>query len=203
MAPSESANGLFDFPGEVRNEIYDNVVRNNDLALFSISKIVRQEGLPRSCRVYFGYADRPCSVPQSQSSATVLIQNLELHINLGGARLRPYRCDPIRYFGGSDTIRQSCRVILDYGNVGYISENPSDHGKSSLFSALRTLTGFKEVTVKLLYTPDKYGHSDAYNWHWYRKAKISLEPGLGPAIYRVSSDDRCLKFHPLDCTGRE
>ena len=141
------------------------------MTLFATSNTVREEGLPRGFRVYFGYAERPCLLPAQHLIATDLIQDLELHIDLGGARARPYRCDPVRHFGGNDTNRQSCRIFLDYGGAGYISERPGYFARSSLFTALRTLSGFELVTVKLLYTSEVVVPLDAHDWQWYKESE--------------------------------
>lgn len=190
-----SATGLLDLPAEVRNSIYDHVVDFGEMHLFSTSKLIRQEGLPRSFNVYFGYADRPCALPPKHATATPLIQNVELHINLGGARQRSYDCKLVECFGGSHIARKSCAVLLDYGTAGYLS---FDCARSSLFGALRTLTGFKDLTVRLVFGSDRWSRSDEHNDWRYELAKDALESTLGPATYQVKGEERHLEFHPYE-----
>lgn len=123
-----------------------------------------------------------------------MIQDLVLRINLGGSDARIYHPRVIEYFGGSDIPRKSCKVFLDYGCYGHI---PNELSKSALFQALRTLTGFKDLTIQISKSRHSTVDIPKSNRDWYDSVLRALNFALGPGSYQINEPDCCLELHPL------
>lgn len=217
-------------PPEIRIQIYDDVARTafqktGSLDLFKTSKLIRNEGVAASARhpgfqLWLGWWGSVLTAGPSMtnlgSKATGLIQNVFLEINLEGMQVdrkttpRPFDCKQIEYFGGSEVMREFCKVDLYYGFKGYLSQ---DCASSLLFKALRKLTGFRLVTVhvdceqnqRILTTDDNriMMISNTRNVDLYIVSiKTALEPTLGPATWRKMSriygESQELVFRPFE-----
>ena len=153
-------------PAEIRNLIFHDLASTDygdnpgRLNIFDTSKQMRNEGAEASSRycrffVRVGYLGGLFeALPFGESKATGLIQNVIIAVNLRGVdwvsaldMQGPLDYKQIEYFGGSDVKRELCRVSLWYGKNGYVSK---DCASDLLFEALRKLTGFRTLSVKII-----------------------------------------------------
>ena len=72
------------------------------------------------------------------------IRSEGLPISIWGSRRKSEKADIIKYFGGSEVLRECCSVVLD---VSWMYKNAAD---DKVFDALRTLTNFQNLTVKVI-----------------------------------------------------
>lgn len=157
---------FLELPTEIRVLIYQEIVsidyydNPGRLDIFKTSKQIRNEGAEASSRyckffVRFGWLAQPFEAPPTRKlTATRLIQDVTIAVNLRGIdwgitgdMQGPIDCKHIEYFGGSNIMRKSCRVTLWYGKNGYVSK---DCASDLLFKALRKLTGFRTLLVKII-----------------------------------------------------
>ena len=143
---------FLDLPGEIRNQIYEEVAATKDFALFSTSKQVHEEGLPRAFRIYFNYDEEYHPEPRYPTykiKATPLIQDLIIQLNYSDDKAGNY-IDPaeFEYFGVNNIIRELCVVVFDCNEPGDIVRNHYEWD----IRALGTLTNFKRLGVKLTYS---------------------------------------------------
>ncbi|CAF9925720.1 hypothetical protein IMSHALPRED_006766 [Imshaugia aleurites] len=123
------------------------------------------------------------------------------------------RAEPVSFFAGTDILRQTCVITL-YGctsKTGLILRSP-------FFRAIRHLTGFKRVTLKLLSDrstwsqekreiylgrePPRTGYAAGLRAFAETMSSV-LEPSLGPSVIsdispRWSLDIWKITFHPRD-----
>lgn len=215
-------------PAEIRNQIYHDVAsfpKSGHLNLFSTSKQMRNEGAEVSARHYnFNLFFGPWSClrrahpPEAVLGlkATAVIQNVCLMIYLDGSSdldgsgydgpfmRRPLDHKLIAYLGGSEVMRESCRIYLYYGYDGYLSK---DCASTTLFKILQSMTSFRSVTVTIQYLEDRrIDHFPMIrrirNVGLYpQRMKTALEPALGPAtsmVDKLSRELPALLFHPFE-----
>lgn len=129
---------FLNLPAEIRIQIYDGIastahLKPGGLDLFKTSKLIRNEGTAASARhcvfkLWFGcwgdFLTAHSPIPNLGSKATGLIQNFFLIMYLTAVELdrkftpRPFDCKLIEYFGGSEVMRDSCRITIYYGKKG-------------------------------------------------------------------------------------
>ncbi len=133
----DEGKSFLDLPPEIRLIIYHELLLDpKDHALFATSNFIRSEGLPSTIHVLFGYHDGYSgSLPYL--SATALVPNVKISISIWGSRRKSEKADIIKYFGGSEVLRECCTVVLDVSWMYNFWENAAD---DRVFDALRTLT---------------------------------------------------------------
>ena len=207
--------------GEIRALIYHDVTacdKSGHLNLFDTCKQMRNEGAEVSARhctftLWLGFP-APCSEAPLGLKATALIQNVYLEICLRGVekdlyfRPRPLDCKMIEYFGGSQVMRESCRIVLFYGYRGYLSKSCAS---TTLFKTLRQLTNFRSVVVETdcdvyatKFDPSPMITNTRMVDLYAGRVNAALETALGPAklVKGREEGSQALLFHPFEWSSR-
>ena len=203
-----SAPTLYRLPREIRDFVYADLVVAGKLNIFRTSKAVCQEATQLLykrgiCRMVFYTNVFPSGMnfPFRKLHAGA-IQNLDIQLLISSHYHRVLRV--IKLFRGSSVRRQSCHIAFASGLLFYFHPG-GPLGLEQLLPALRRLTGFKLLSLKIR-NPRPVFHSKLL-----RVVNRRLEVSLGAGVlHRKTEADQeilSLEFHPRDhweaCQARQ
>lgn len=198
-------------PREIRDIIYTDLIVAGELCILRTSKAVCQEVTELlykqgTCRILLDmtlpYAGKKFAIRKFHASA---IQNLDIDIrNLhrGLSFHRHHSLSSFKMFSGSSVCRQKCHITFSQCNLSLIRRDWYEQpGPRRLLKNLRTLTGFKTLTIKIRFFPLS---SLSKVSKYLQFIKDYLEVSLGEAIWREGTkanyEAKYLECHPRDRT---
>lgn len=204
LSPISRNTPFLPLPAELRAMIYEMLGEAKELKILQASKDTYREAayhiynkVPYPIDVGYG----PIAAPISVESAK-LIQCVQIHAHLDRTKGGIWPGDSdlvgISPFRGSETLRKSCEVTVDYGRANFW---PSRCGTHVLFKAIGTLTGFKKLTVRIVY-PDQcqlcntHPRTCIMHWTLFALVRWKLDRTLGPAVLHSDQRDFRLEYHP-------
>ena len=198
---------------EIRDMIVGNLLRAGDLGILQVSKALSEEALQRTnqeatCRIYYGCPDHADSnFPRPVNPAG--IRNVEFHFHMTNylwmhtPTMTQFRedCAVFRLDECNTAPKSTCNLTLTYGTLGL--GLPSSDMLNMFLHALRPLTGFEKVVLKVVrepvqgllfnMTPRSGPELQAVN---ERRLKPLLEHLLGAVTMVGEGDGRRMVFHP-------
>ena len=157
---------FLNFPPEIRDVVYENLIQIGHLGILRVSKLVYQEAIsfmPKvaSHRVDLGeWTFKPWNVALvnltrlhgQYISAPHFIQNLDITLNIVRRTDGYVDRGIINLFSGDQIARKSCHITILYGLFGPLLRAPED---DDAYKLIAKLIGFKTLTLKLEYRKDK------------------------------------------------
>ena len=200
-------------PREIRDIIYTDLIVAGELCILRTSKAVCQEVTELlykqgTCRFILDmtlpYARKKFAIRKFHASA---IQNLDIDIRrVRGIMIHGYHSSrSFKIFSGSCICRQNCHITFYHSNIS-MSRREWLYSQllRELLDDIRTLTGFKKLTIQKLTIKNR--PSIRSNVPKISKIlqfiKDYLEVSLGEAIWREGTkanyEAKYLEFHPRD-----
>ncbi|CAD6582489.1 MAG: hypothetical protein ASARMPREDX12_000956 [Alectoria sarmentosa] len=204
--PISKGTTLQRLPAELRALIYEALGEAKELNILRASKAIHREA---AYHIYnkFPY---PIDVGYGPIAAAMNVETAELiqcihiraRLDLTKGGIWPTDGDGvgISSFSRSSITRKSCEVTLDYGEANF---RPPRYGTHVLLQAIGTLTGFKELTVRILYPVqcplcDVDPKTCIMHWTLFGLVRWKLDRTLGPAVFHSDQQDFRLEYHPSE-----
>lgn len=222
--------GLLDLPAEPHTTISTETSEANNITSFSIGNFIPDfEKFPRTFDFYIGgpYSlpmkppgyENPIPSPHATEFEAYWVGDPPISPNLvqkvhfatcmrtkeisasAGKMNPPLDLDIIKFFGGSDVVRELCSVELQFAGNQFFWDMGTD---PALFRALGGLIGFKKVVVRLNVQDFEAGERlTCHPEGGYVQVQNVLERSLGPARYYGGDwEERRLEFRPLEYVQR-
>ena len=235
--PAEKSNDgtfpLLKIPPELRALIYELLIQAGDLSILRVSKLVSKEAVHHLSKVgilrvklgQLTISNVTVALTAKMTLSGVLtltapdyIQHLDLCFNIVRRPWISIDTQLIECFSGSQISRRSCKITILFGLLG---ATPCSMKESQTYPVIATLTGFKNLTLKLAYRKDanqeasiikRFGDLQAaYNQdvarymllNDYKMISEFLSMTLGPAGFDDSIKGHHLIFWPRAYKLRE
>ena len=168
LAARKTATGtspLLKLPLELRTIIFEPLIQAGDLSILRVSKLMNQEAVlllkkVAILRLNISGSDIYQTETTIALTATITlygdltltapeyIQNLDICLNMNRRTGPGLNTILVKYFSGNQIARRSCKIRIFFGPTGPLREPLH---KSAAYKAIASLTGFRFLTVKLVY----------------------------------------------------
>ena len=204
--PISRESTLLTLPAELRAMIYDILGQTKELNILRASNDTYREAayhiynnIPYPIDVGYGPIAAPIRLETAELIQCVRIR-ARLDLTQGGIWPADSDVVGISSFSGSNILRRSCEITLDYGRDNF---RPPRFGTPVLLKAIGTLTGFKQLTVRVVY-PDQCHFCNTHprtcivHWTIFALVRCKLDRTLGPALFHSDQQDFRLEYHPSE-----